>query len=352
VALAVRPAGPALPDLPLAAVTAADVTLSQGYGNTTDRAVLLCAMLRAVGIEAEPVLVASGGPQVGALARPYRNCPQRGFYREVLVRVVLEGGPVYLNDSDQYGWLGATENDRLPALALDGTTFEVEAAADLRTRGVDRYVVDVDAGGDARVTHRREYRGTEFGVFHRFFAELPPEERRRHFQELVAGLSQSARAESELVTDYTTYPGIKTFTARVERLAVRTGDYLYLALPGGADDPLPLRADTRTNPFYRPNPIDEATEYEILLPAGTREVLLSPGDMFWTGPDLFGRVTCEETQRREDGRLLLRIVRRVDFQSAVLEAADYPALLDASRQFRHPRRRMIMVRLGEAGEGN
>ena len=38
-------AGPGLPSLPLSSITPAEQTLAEGYGNSTDRAVLLYALL-------------------------------------------------------------------------------------------------------------------------------------------------------------------------------------------------------------------------------------------------------------------------------------------------------------------
>ncbi|MCC7299938.1 MAG: DUF3857 domain-containing protein, partial [Verrucomicrobia bacterium] len=52
----VRDAGPGFAALPLSAVTPADRVLSEGYGNTTDRAVLLYALLNASGLEPRFIL--------------------------------------------------------------------------------------------------------------------------------------------------------------------------------------------------------------------------------------------------------------------------------------------------------
>ncbi|MBM4149355.1 MAG: DUF3857 domain-containing protein, partial [Lentisphaerae bacterium] len=61
VATRIRRAGPGLASLPLSAITPADRTLADGYGNSADRAVLLYAMLESAGLEPGFVL-ASGYP--------------------------------------------------------------------------------------------------------------------------------------------------------------------------------------------------------------------------------------------------------------------------------------------------
>ena len=77
----IRGAGPGLADLPLSAVTKADQTLADGYGNMTDRAVLLYAMLKAVGFSPEFVLVDYGSP-VEVLKRFETQYPTALYVRQ------------------------------------------------------------------------------------------------------------------------------------------------------------------------------------------------------------------------------------------------------------------------------
>ena len=63
VAKSIRVAGPSFADLPLNELSAADTTLSDGYGHAADRAILLHAMLTAAGFKPEFVM-ASGLPPI------------------------------------------------------------------------------------------------------------------------------------------------------------------------------------------------------------------------------------------------------------------------------------------------
>src|SRR5262249_43439038 len=65
-AKSIRSAGPSFTELPLSELSAADTTLSDGYGHAADRAILCYAMLKAVGCEPEFVL-ASGLPPITAI---------------------------------------------------------------------------------------------------------------------------------------------------------------------------------------------------------------------------------------------------------------------------------------------
>jgi len=69
VAKQIRPAGPSLSQLPLTAITPADQTLAEGYGNNADQAVVIYAMLKA--IERKPgFILAAASAHVPALRDP------------------------------------------------------------------------------------------------------------------------------------------------------------------------------------------------------------------------------------------------------------------------------------------
>jgi transglutaminase-like putative cysteine protease len=111
VARRIRLAGPGINALPLSSITPADQVLADGYGNTTDRAILLAAMLEAAGFEPEFVL-ASPGPILPELRKPrFRICPDADLFPSVLVRVAEGDGYIYLNDTNQYSALGTTPHD-------------------------------------------------------------------------------------------------------------------------------------------------------------------------------------------------------------------------------------------------
>ena len=350
VAKNVRRAGPNLVRLPLSAVTAADRTLADGYGNTTDHAVLLFAMLAEGELAPEFVLVSSSAPKLDGLTAPLRDCPQRGLFDAVLVRVKIDGAWIYLNDTDQYARLGATPHDGRAGLTLDGELIVVAALPGAEDRAEQSYRISLEETGRARVTFTRRYFGTGFGAFHRKFAELPPEERRRYYQERTAQLSQAAEAESDLVTDYGSYPGVEAFTVGIDRYAVRSGKYLYLALPGGLGDIFRLRADRRVNPLYRAEPMRSLTAYEIELPPATAGVLVVPADLSWDGPAGLGRVTVTQKETAgPEGRVIIEIRQETDMHPAVVPEENYAALLDIHRRTTHADMRTVLIELDRSG---
>ncbi|NLF17715.1 MAG: DUF3857 domain-containing protein, partial [Lentisphaerae bacterium] len=338
----VRAAGPSLPELPTAAISAADVTLRDGYGNSADVAVLLGALLRAAGLRPEWALAAAV-PPVPVCEAAARQYPDPGLFPAVLVRVKVPGlGVVYLNDTHQYAALGSTPHDGRLGLALRrGRLERIEALEGSRDAEEVEYVIGLDAAGDAEVTYRRQSRGGLYAAENRRFSEMPPEERRRYFEEAIAGLSQSAEARSELLTDFTAQPGREGFSAWVRAMAVRDGDYLTLNLPRSLRQLMGLRADTRREPLFWSAPRRLRLAFEVVLPPEFNEVVLKPQEMVWEAPEQAGTVRTTVT-RPEPGRL--QVVHEVDLRPAILPAAAYPELLETHRRLSHPAAATLLLR--------
>ena len=335
----IRLAGPDLNDLPLSALTPADRTLHDGYGNTADRAILIYALLREAGFKPEFVL-ASRSPVVAGLEHPLLTCPQADDFPAVLVRVRLADEDIYLNDTDQYSALGATPHDGNYGLALRrGKIITITAPKEKQDRVEKQYNVILEANGDAVITRNTIYYGGAFAAFHRKFAEITPEERNRYQQEAVAAIAQSAAATETLKTQYDTYPGTETLEVRVKHFAVREGKRLYFALPGTLDDLLGLRADTRENPVYWPQPRRLSITTNIIPPEGFADAALMPAPSEWFAPVAAGVVALA---RQVSGKAL-QFCYTAELTPAVIAASDYPELLDLQRRLAHPRSRMLLL---------
>jgi len=93
VAIHVRRAGPGLGAMPLDTISAADITLRDGYGNSPDRAVLLYSMLETIGLRPKLVLVSSR-PDLAIIRERLAEIPNYGPFSTVLVKVETPEGMV------------------------------------------------------------------------------------------------------------------------------------------------------------------------------------------------------------------------------------------------------------------
>ncbi len=345
VARRIRRAGPALHEAPLSAISPAEVVWREGYGHSADSAVALAALLEAAGEKPEFVLAASLRPADDATRRPF-DAFQPGFFPAVLVRVPFEGGWLYLNDSDQYAALGATPSEGAPGLiARTGAIETIEPPPAFAQGGETDFEIVLEPDGAAAMRIRRSYRGAAHGARAKLYAEMTPEERRRHHQELVGEISSDAVAAGELTTDFSVYPGFEEFAVRIPRYAVRDGAFFYFALPA-ADGGLPrIRADARSTPLYWDGLARHRTRVTVSWPEEYAEASIAPPDFRWESAG--GGVSV----RSEFGPRSLTLTRTSDWRPAVFPAADYPELLEAHRRLTHPRGRFVLLRAADNSRG-
>ncbi len=337
----IRGVGPGLVDLPLSAITPADQTLSDRYGNNSDRMIVLYTMLKAARLKPEFVL--SGAvPLIKEAAVPMLDVPQRTAFDTVLVKVDIDGETVYMDDATQYAELGTSAYDHRAMLNLEnGALQTIHVAPGKDNRSQHMYEMSIAANGEIGLTETVTVQGTAFEGFHRGYAEMTPENRRRHYLELVSGVSQAAKAASELITDYSTYPGKMEYSVYAPRYGVQDGDYLYFTIPGGIGNLLKYRSNERTLPLAWPNHVDSITEYIVMLPDGYEPAIM-PRDFTWQAPNGAGMINI--TVEYSPLAHAIRMVQLADIQPALIPANDFPDIIEAGRQLAHPDMRTILLK--------
>jgi transglutaminase superfamily protein len=318
----IRVAGPAFYNLPLTELSTADTTLADGYGHMADRAILYYAMLSAAGFKPEFVM-ASGLPPIPEITGVVDEFPLPLYFQEPLVRVVVDGATVYLNDTDQYARLGTTPHDGRLGLALNSQECEViRAEKDNRNRTETDYTLTVGDDGRTRIGVVRRFYGSGYNDLNRYFSELPPEERRRYYQELVSGMAQGARPASELSTDFRTYPGVEQYSVDIDNYAVLDGNHLYFDLPF-TPGLFGAGADHRVMPLYIPSRSESMTRTEISLPPAFSKLVISPRSEILMAPDGAGVVRV--TSSHAGGNCV--ITHQFETQPAIIPPKDYAATL-------------------------
>jgi hypothetical protein len=320
IAQSIRLAGPAFTDLPLAELSAADTTLADGYGHQADRAILFHALLTAAGFQPEFVL-ASELPPVKGITGVVKNFPLPQNFQTPLIRVVVDGETYYLNDTDQYAQLGATPHDgRLGFVLASRTGCEIHATKNGGNRTETQFTLSVADDGRTRIGVRRDYYGDDFGEKNRYFSELPPEERRRYFQELVSQTAQGARPVGDLTTDFDHYPGREEFAVDVDNFAVVDGKYLYFNLPF-TPSLFTAGTDQRALPYFIAEGGQEIIRTEIALPVGFPQIVIAPKNETLHAPGGTARI------RSTNGNGRCVITDELETTPAIVPAADYPEML-------------------------
>ena len=320
VASNIRNAGPAFTDLPLSELSAADTTLADGYGHAADRAILLHAMLAAAGFQPEFVL-ASTLPAIAGITNVAMTFPLPDAFLMPLVRVTLDGQNYYLNDTDQYAQPGSTAFDGHLAIALATGAWEVvHAAKDCEDAIRTDYTLLPDDSGRTLLEVSRWYYGNNYNAKNRFFSELPPEERKRYFQEAVSGMTQGAQAVGDLTTVFNSYPGLEQFSVIIDHYGIADGKYFYFTLP--ATPPLlPPGGDQRTLPMLIDQGNKNTVRVAVNLPPDYPAVLVAPGNESLAA----GAETARLTTLTVPGGCV--ITNEFVLSPAVVSAADYQAML-------------------------
>ncbi len=349
VARRIREAGPALDAAPWTAVTPADRTWADGYGNRTDIAVLLHAMLAGAGFEPEFVLAGAAGAELDFSA-PRREAPDPGLFDRPLVRVrAPEGGWIYLGDTGEYAPLGATPSEGRALLELgSGRLEKVEVPSAMRTGQSTFYRIELDAAGTARISVREAYRGMRYDEFVGGYRERSPEEQRQFEEEKASQLAHAAVMKGRLRVKIEAATAWAEWDAEVPGFAAADPGRLIARLPGIPPNLLQLRSETRFGPWHLEEAQRDEVTYEIFAPPGCDRLVMIPPRQQWASQA--GRIqfrvldgTRHAGGSGSDSRFVLRVERTIELEPAVFPAADIPRLMEINRELSHPRNETLMI---------
>ena len=261
----IRPAGPGLSDLPLKNLSASDVTLKSGYGNSADRAILLGTLLKTAGVEVEFVPVSNLLSSHNTL-RGVERFPQM-IFDDVLIYVPEAG--IYLNDTSHYAEPGTLNSANRIALSLKNSRIESLHPILKHESRTDRLVkINIRNDGSADITVKDKYYGSYFENANRRYTELTPELKKRHFMELAAQISRAAEITGTPETDFCSYPGEVSYTLHCPGFTASSGAYREFDLPFFKT--FALAAGTvkknRKTPYQRKNSFGLSIRYIITYP--------------------------------------------------------------------------------------
>jgi len=175
---------------------------------------------------------------------------------------------------------------------------------------------------------------------------LPPEERKRYFQEIVADLAQGARPQGDLFTQFDVYPGIERFSVEVDKYTVIDGRYFYFDLPF-TPSLFPIGADRRTLPLFVSNRHQTTIRTEVDLPSAFPKIAIAPKAGVLNGPG--GSGVAHIASSAEGGKLVVSY--DLETSPAIVEPGDYPDMLKLESILGNRSSRVFLLE-GPADTGN
>ncbi len=340
----VRCAGPGFGEIRLEDhVVAPETVLKERYATRIGYIRTLCALLKGAGYDADIVFAGdTAASSCAVLARDKFEFPNVARFSTALCRVrerkggfLWWGGETttyYLGTENEYTPLGATAFDGSEFLDPQTGGFGTIAATCVDLAGAENETLgfSVRENGAVDLDYSLELRGAAVGSSRKLYAEMLPEIRSRHFQQMLGKIAQSASATRELVTDVEGYPFVLLFSAFIPDMAVVSGDAISFDVPQLASHPFGIVGTTRELPIGIGGvETPETTRHRIVFPKGYTEVECLPAPLEIRNPAnpeelWFGTTVGSEVR---DGVLSVDIVFRNNVRRATMLPAEYLVLL-------------------------
>ncbi len=335
----IRETEPAFHDLPLACLSAPEITARDGYGHSADRAILYCALLKALGFQPR-LYLAHSAPKATPLQFYYEKYPTPGLLDTWLVAVTLGKEEIWLNDQSQYAQFGTSRFHHCLLLSLEkGDLRTMSLPQEFREHPVSRWTLQVREDGSALLTVRESIQGSAFGRIRKGYQWMTPEERRRHYTQLVSAIAQDARPVTpDITTDFHLYPGQISYAVELAHCATMEGDFCYLRLPVALSSALSYAKSPRQfHPLYRGEVQSSEIHLEVELPSQYPRILMMPANFQWKAPDGAGSISWRHTllPGAEDAPQRLRFTFSVEMEPGVTPLRFYSQYQEAYRRLLH-----------------
>lgn len=371
----VRVAGPGIFDLPFdRAFSAPDRVLADGYASAADRMNLLFALYEAAEFSPSFVLATDDAQGFRMTEAKRRSLPKPLGFDALLVRIRAdgrlywiggeneytppeatsrEGDSFYDPEADVFGIVSIVDKDFsdvtwwAPWTWFGGAEGSVPVVSNWTTRAenVCRMTVRENGAVDFDLTNRLW--GAGVGTFRKRYAEMLPELRNRHQQELVGQIAQNATATREFETDVVGYPAALSLACYVPEYAVAKDGAITLRIPDFETPPFSLGGPERKSPIFVGGKSEVVDVYEIVFPAGYTQIERLPRGFSLRNPaDTKDEwLTYTVSSRIEDNCLHVTLRRCARREKATKLSADFfPFLRDWNRRATSLEGRTVTVR--------
>ncbi len=311
-------------------------TLAQGYGDCTDKSILFSALLRAVGIDANPVVVRTNDEGLFRPRYPVIKC------NHCITKVFLDSRAIYLDATSQDHRYPALRADDHGVMAFDfiKSVYEevpVPPPGQADARHVEEKV-ELRADGRVRITTKNTYAGQYEARLRGGWKTVPVALQRQIMQQYLNSIAPGSTLLEFEISDPSDLeiPFSMSYTYENSDLVSEAGDFLVLQLPGRELQFPEIALDTRQTPIAYTT-AELRTSRTVIVPEdGLSIVAIPENETIRT----FGPVKYTESFERSGTSLtliteFLRTPQRVPTEK-------YPEYRDALQTMRQASRRVLL----------
>lgn len=245
---------------------AAEVTLANGYGDCTDKAILLATMLKAIGIEAHPIVLGTWG-----LPRDVYEVPSLGG-NHAINKVFLDGREFFLDataSTYRYPTFRWDDHGRPYYDSLGRTVGFIDRPDPEANLDLQKWELVIDEQGGAEVTLVDSSTGIWEAIARSHLERLDARKREKGLRQMVLGYGPGATLVSfadENVNDLLK-PLKQSVVFRLPVLAKKNGDLWVIDLPDLPGRDSRVDKETRRSDLLFPVQYISQFEYIVHLPA-------------------------------------------------------------------------------------
>jgi transglutaminase-like putative cysteine protease len=277
----------------------ADLTWKRRYGCCIDKAILLTAMLRAIGVRATPVLLDTNYSAVHDFRVPDID------FEHAITHLTLDGKGMFLDsvgEDFRFPQIPAMDHGVKTLDPLDRKVVAIPTLKPAQNAHVYDYDLALSTDGTATADFSAHYAGTFEGDLRGYYKSLKASDLKKSFEDQVEAINPSARLLSyraENAEDLTK-PFLLGWTCLLPGYLVRAGDLYILKLPGFEESFPEVALAKRRYALEYQTSTERRYRYDVTLPPGFAAVstpkpvrLRGPHESFSMGCKTAGeRLTC------------------------------------------------------------
>jgi len=295
----------------------ASETLKNGYGDCTDKAIVLASLSEAVGIKSVPAILQTNdaGRAVTEIPIPDAN--------HCISLVYPNGKPRFIDSTAsnyRYPYFRADDHGVKAVIHMEGKVIDIPVPPPEDNQRVSDQELALAADGGATGVERNAYNGTYEAMVRGFWRRVPPQLRGPMMQQYLQRRAPNARCTGFSLgeLDDLTKQLTMEIRYRVANLATRTRD-LYVVTPPGFVREFPEAAlPTRTFDIERPTTQGYRTTIKVATPPGYRlagvpKPLAIHGKHLWYEGRVEAAPDGASLTIHEQFKVLTRIVPKADY---------------------------------------